>query len=146
MVVPASTDDHMFLIGDIHLLRLEERVRKNQSTVYTLTFKNCAPDTKSINDGIDMLRIFADLVWDFELLVDMREAQIFLQLQYIPSYSRLIGMIRNERCNRCTVLIRPVSAVAALLLRSTIGTITTALGVECFIQEMARETTESIAC
>jgi hypothetical protein len=136
----ASADSHVFIIGDIQLLRLEERARENQPTVYTLTFKDCEPEKESIDAGIDMLRIFADLDWDFELLVDMRESRIDQQLQYIASYSRLILMIRNKRCMRCTVLICPVLCpLVAVLLRSAISTITSALGVECSIQEMKRD-------
>jgi hypothetical protein len=125
----------VFVIGDVKLIRLEEHSRKNCRMMYLVTFKDCEPNETLIDEGIELLRVFAQLKWDFELKVDMRMAQIFLQVRHITSYTRLINMIRNDNCKHCTVLVRPLNAVLSVLLHSTIYTITNALDVKCSIQE-----------
>jgi hypothetical protein len=130
-----SETDHVFIIGENDIIRVEERKSRDKSICYLVRFKNAAPTAELVQGAIDIMRIFRDIEWDFQLLCDMRSAQLMSQLVYSPTYYKLIGLIKNPHCRRCYVYVRPLPVIFGPIFTSTISEIVGALGVPCNIVE-----------
>jgi hypothetical protein len=95
---------------------------------YLVLFKETEPFTSSVvEDAVQILGLFAYIRWDFDLLVDFSGANMIKHICHVNSYSRLIGMIRNENCQKCVVLGNMLPKVVAMAVSGIVA----ALGVEC---------------
>ncbi len=128
-----NKNDRIFVIGENEIVRVEERRSNTQLMVYVVQFKAGDPTTKNVDEAIDIMRIFKEIVWDFHLLADMRNANLMAQMGYIKSYFRLIGMIENPHCKHCYVYIKNLPPLIGTVITRTVEQIVTALSVPCQI-------------
>lgn len=125
----------VFQIGSTDIVTVEER-KESPRMRYVVRFKDCTPTEESVNASIEVLKIFADITWDFELLCDMRQARLLSQLSHTSSYYRLVQLIRNDHCKHCFVYLSPMLPGVGAILTTTVSAIVSALGVECSLVQM----------
>jgi hypothetical protein len=89
-----------------------------------------------VGETIDLMRIFKDITWDFQIIADMSSARLMSQLRYAASYAALIGLIENPHCKHCFVFISKLPPIIGTLLTSTVENIVSALSVPCTITEV----------
>ena len=134
---PTHADtDRVFDIGENDIVLVHERTDAAGVIRYVVTFKDAAPTSPAVDEAIELMRVFADIAWDFELLCDMRAARLLSQLAHAPAYSRLIGLIQNPHCKHCFIFIRRLPKIVGPVCSLTIGGIVAALGVSCTMIEM----------
>jgi hypothetical protein len=133
-----SVSDHVFDIGESDIVLLQERTDVTGHMRYVVRFKDAEPTGAAVEETIELMRVFADITWDFELLCDLRATKLAIQIAHAPAYSRLVSLIRNPHCKHCYVYMRP----APPLVAGTIGKIVAAMGVPCTMVKTKRSDTE----
>ncbi len=142
MQVPSpehSPTDTVFFYGENPIIRVEERqtqtAEHGRKIFYLVSFLPVAPTQPLVEEAIEIMKIFKDITWDFELLCDMRECKFGEQLAFVNSYRNLIGLIENPNCRHCWVFTEPLPRLVGPLIMYSIQAIVSALGVQCsFIQ------------
>lgn len=136
-----ALDDHVFTVGENEIIHIEERTTSGNKpgniVSYVVSFKDATPTRETVQSAIELMRIFKDISWDFQLLADMRPARLISQLRYVASYSKLIGLIENIHCKHCFVFVDELPPIIGTLLTSTVERIVSALSVPCTIVHLA---------
>ena len=122
-----SDSDHVFDIGENDIVLVQERTDVAGYMRYVVRFKDAEPTGVAVEEAIELMRVFADITWDFEVLCDMRSTKLASQIAHAPAYTRLVSLLQNPRCKHCYIYTRPVPPLVA----GTIGKIVAALGVPC---------------
>ena len=131
-----APSDTVFVIGENSIVCIEERTTNASNCremSYLVQFKDAAPTEDLVAETVDMMKVFKDISWDFELLADMRSARLVSQLRHASAYSQLIGLIENPHCKHCYVYVNPLPPVVGPLLTTTVERIVSSLSVPCTI-------------
>ena len=64
-----SDSDHVFDIGENDIVLVQERTDVAGYMRYVVRFKDAEPTGVAVEEAIELMRVFADITWDFEVFV-----------------------------------------------------------------------------